>query len=71
MVDTETIMKALSRKIPQDKMMLVPMFLLMIDPKTWKFPEGFRTPEFQEIVDVIENCDELKDAFRKQHDEVT
>ena len=63
MADAEKILKALSNKIPQDKLMVVPILLLMIDQKTWKFPEGFITPEFQEIVNVIENCEELRETF--------
>lgn len=71
MEDAEKILKVLSNKIPQDKLMVVPILLLMIDPKTWKFPEGFRTPEFQEIVNVIENCEELKETFGTKETNIT
>ena len=63
MANTETIMKVLSEKIPHDKIMAVPIMLLMIDTKTWKFPEEFKTNEYKEISELIENCDELRETF--------
>ena len=63
MANIEKIAKVLEGKISTDKMMAVPIMLLMIDTKTWKFPDQFRTPEFKEIVDIIENCEELRETF--------
>ena len=63
MTNTEKIAKVLEGKISTDKMMAVPIMLLMIDTKTWKFQENFITPEFKEIADIIENCKELRETF--------
>ena len=63
MIDNKRVIKALLGKIPSEKLMVVPILLLMIDTKTWKFPEELKTLEFKEIMETIENCGELKEIF--------
>ena len=66
--DMEKVMKALEDKIPKDKLMAVPVFLLMIDIDTWTFPDAFKEEGFREIVDFIENSEELKTMFQRKRD---
>lgn len=63
---TNKIMNMAAEKIPAEKLMMVPMFLLMIDTKSWKFPPQFKSPESQEVIDFIENNEELKNIFQKK-----
>ena len=64
--DMEKVMKALEDKLPKDKLMAVPIFLLMIDIDTWTFPDAFKEEGFREIVDFIENSEELKAIFQRK-----
>ena len=65
----EGIVNTLSKQIPKECMMAVPIMLLMIDTKTWKFDEPFAYPELQQIADTIEDSEELKQLF-STHDAV-
>ena len=64
------IIDKLSEKLPTEKLMAVPIMLLMIDTKTWKFPEEFKQPPYQEIAEIIENSEELKSIFNSTHNMV-
>ncbi len=66
--DMEKVMKAFENKLPKDKLMAVPIFLLMIDIDTWTFPDAFKEEGFREIVDFIENSEELKAMFQRKRD---
>ena len=48
------------------KVLIVPIFLLMIDIDTWMFPDAFKEEGFREIVDFIENSEELKAMFQRK-----
>lgn len=59
----EDIVNTLSKQIPKEYMMAVPIMLLMIDTKTWQFSQPFSCPELHQIADVIENSEDLKQLF--------